>query len=258
MKIVRRNADRRHIRSDPGETWMTFYPRGPAGTLDEGFGRVLMLNESILSPNRGEASNLEGKTDLITYIHKGALALAGPLRRPELITAGEFQCMTIGRIMRQRVTNTSTTDPAHFFRLFLRLLPDKPGDDYPKAVAQVRFTAAQRRNVLCAIASRDARNGSLHINTDARIYSSILDPGQHIVHELPHGRKAWLHIVYGKVSVNGVELAPGDGMGITDEPSVSLTVKDDAELLLVDMVSDFSPIHQSKVKNEPAKLDQYR
>jgi len=59
------------------------------------------------------------------------------------------------------------------------------------------------------------------------------------VHELLHGRKAWIHIVYGKANVNDNELGRGDGMGITDEPSVSLTVKEHTELLLVDTGSDF-------------------
>ena len=214
---------------------MTFYPRKPAGPLDEGFGMISILNESVLLANKGVSSDLENHTDLITYVHKGALALAGPMAHAGLITAGEFQCMTIGRILSLRVTNTSAIDPAHFFRLFLRLPTAKSAGDY--AEAQLRFTAAQRRNVLCTVASPDARNASLRINTDAHIYSSILDTGQHIAHELLPGRKAWLHIVYGKANVNDNELGRGDGIAITDEPSVSLTVKEHAELLLVDTVS---------------------
>lgn len=239
MNIVRRNADRRHIRGGSDEMWMTFCPREPAGPLDEGFGMISMLNESILLADQRVASNLKTQTDLITYVHKGALALTEPMGHSGLLTAGEFQCMTIGRILFQRVTNASAFDPAHFFRLFLRLPPVKSGGDY--AEVQVRFTSAQRRNVLCTVASPDARNASLRINTDARIYSGILDPGQHIAHELLPGRKAWIHIVYGKASVNDNELGRGDGMGITDEPSVSLTVREKAELLLVDTVSDFRP-----------------
>ena len=241
MNIVRRNAERRHIQSDKCEVRLTFYPRKPGDPPGEGFGIVSLFNEVKLPINEGVASNLESESELITYVHKGALALDGPMGHSGVITAGEFQCMVIGRILAQRVTNTSQTDPAHFFRIYLRLPPSQLGADCVKT--QTRFTAAQRRNALCTVASPDARNASLRINTDAHIYSSILDPGQHIVHELLHGRKAWLHIVYGKVKANEVELSGGDGMGFADEPSISLTVQENTELLLVDTISDFRKMH---------------
>lgn len=216
--------------------WLTFFPSEPACSLDEGFGAISVLNEVQLSSEQGIPSNLEGAAELITYVHKGVLALAGPEDYSGVITAGEFQCMVIARILLQSVTNTSRTDPAHFFRISLRLPSSRPGGDYVDA--QTRFTVAQRRNILCTVASPDARNHSLRIHADAHVYSSILDTGQHIVHELLHGRKAWLHLVHGEVSVNGHDLTLGDGMGITDEPSISLTVHEDAELLLIDTVSD--------------------
>jgi redox-sensitive bicupin YhaK (pirin superfamily) len=251
MNVIRRNADRRHIRSGPGEMWLTFYPQEPAGSLGEGFGIISILNESILSANEGVASDLKSETELITYVHKGALALVGPMGHSGVITAGEFQCITIGRTLGQRVTNTSLTDSAHFFRVFLRLLPSQLGTDCMET--QSRFTVAQRRNVLCAVATTDVGKTSIRIITDARIYSSILDPGQHMVHELFHGRKAWLHIVHGKVRVNEVDLAQGDGMGITDEPSISLTVQESAELLLVDTISGSSQTHHGATRNEIGK-----
>ena len=216
--------------------WLTFYPQAYTYPPDEGFGVISILNEVKLPPNGGAVSNLESESELITYVHKGALALEGPMGRSGVITAGEFQCMIIGRLLGQRITNASRTDPAHFFRIYLRLRPSLLGGDCVDA--QTRFTAAQRRNVLCAVASPDARKASLRIHADAAVYSSILDPGRHIVHELPQGRKAWIHIVYGRIKSNEVELAGGDGMGFLDEPSISLTVLENTELFLVDTMSD--------------------
>ena len=235
MNILRRNAERRHIRSGTSQIWCTFYPLKPASSLDKGFGAISILDEIKLPSNKGLVSSLESEFELITYVHKGALALEGPMWHSGVITAGEFQCMVIGRISSQRATNTSRTDPAHFFRIYLRLPSSRPGGDRDEA--PTRFTAAQRRNVLCAVASPDARNASLRIASDAFIYSSILDPGHHIVHELLEGRIAWLHIVYGKVHANDIEFTTGDGMGIADEPSLSITVREKSELLLVDTIT---------------------
>ena len=236
MNIIRRNTERRHIQSGKCEMWLTFHPQAATYPRDEGFGVISILNEVKLPSNGGAVSNLESESELITYVHKGALAFEGPMGRSGIITAGEFQCMIIGRLLGQRITNTSRTDLAHFFRIYLRLRPSLLWGDCVDA--QTRFTAAQRRNVLCAVVSPDARKASLRIHADAAVYSSMLDPGRHIVHELPQGRKAWLHIVYGRIQSNEVELAGGDGMGFADEPSISLTVLENTELLLVDMISD--------------------
>lgn len=232
MNILRRDAERRHIHSNESEIWFTFYPRERACLLDKGFGAVSILNEIKLPSGKGVASELESESELITYVHKGALALDGPKGHSGVITAGELQCMVIGRISNQRSINTSQTDPAHFFRIYLRLPQSQLG--VGSFETQTRFTAAQRRNVLCPVASPDARNASLRIQSDAYIYSSILDPGHHVVHELLQERSAWLHIVYGKVQANDTELTTGDGMGIADEPSISLTVRENSELLLID------------------------
>ena len=51
------------------------------------------------------------------------------------------------------------------------------------------------------------------------MYSAMLDPGQHVVHELSQGRRAWLHIVEGEVTLGDVVLTAGDGAGFTAECS---------------------------------------
>lgn len=236
MNIIRRNFERRHIKSDMCEMWLTFYPDEEADQHNEGFGIISILNEVLLPEGEEVISNVETESELITYVDKGALALLGPMGFSGVITAGEFQCMVIGRIIGQRVTNASQSDLAHFFRIYLQVLPLQHIDDCLEI--PTRYSVAQRRNILCKVASSEVWNGSIRINSDAHIYSSILDPGQHIVHELLQGRKAWLHIVYGKVRVNEIDLNNGDGMGITDERSISLTVLQDTELLLIDISTD--------------------
>jgi redox-sensitive bicupin YhaK (pirin superfamily) len=78
---------------------------------------------------------------------------------------------------------------------------------------------------------------TLHIHQDALVYSSILDPGHHLFHELLLGRSAWLHILCGEATLNDIVLTQGDGVGVTNEPSVSLTVQETTEVLLIDVSS---------------------
>jgi hypothetical protein len=132
-------------------------------------------------------------------------------------------------------TNASRTADAHVFQMWLR--PGKaqiePSHD------RRRFSVAERRGRMCVVASADARGGSLRIAQDALICSAMLDPGQHIVHELRAGRSAWLHVVHGEMTLGGRIFATGDGVGVTSE-AVSLTAREETEILLIDM-SDQAP-----------------
>jgi hypothetical protein len=67
------------------------------------------------------------------------------------------------------------------------------------------------------------------------MYSAMLDPGQHVVHELSQGRSAWLHLVQGEVTLGDIVLRTGDGAGVTAERAVSLTAREETEILLLDL-----------------------
>lgn len=148
-----------------------------------------------------------------------------------VIHSGEFQHMSTGRSIRHKETNASRTNWAHIFRISLR--PSEVGLDCVHE--QKRFTAAERRNVLRVVASPDGRKGSLRIHQDAFVYSSVLNLGNHVIHELKPNRSAWLHVVSGEALLHELVLARGDGVGVAIEPSVSLTVQENTEILLIDL-----------------------
>jgi redox-sensitive bicupin YhaK (pirin superfamily) len=139
--------------------------------------------------------------------------------------------MTTGQGTRYREVNASPTDWAHVFQIWLR--PSMPGLE--PGHEQRRFCNAERRGVLCVVASPDARQGSLRIHQDALLHSALLARGQHIIHELSPGRSAWLHVVDGAATLGDVSLSTGDGAGIAGERAISLTVTEDTELLLLEL-----------------------
>jgi redox-sensitive bicupin YhaK (pirin superfamily) len=238
MITLCRATERRLVQRGKQDTWLTFFPQDRPGPLAVDFGFMTIFNEMRLPPNGGtapyshdEVENSHDEAEIITYVHKGALAQEDSSGSSGVIHAGEFQYMTTGRGVRHKERNASQNDWAHIFRIALH--PSEVGLDC--AHEQKRFTTAQRRNVLCAVASRDGRKESLRIRQDVLIYSSILDPGHHLFHELLPGRSAWLHIVNGEATLNDIVLTQGDGVGVTIEPSVSLTVQEKTEILLVDL-----------------------
>ncbi|MFH2002512.1 MAG: pirin family protein [Planctomycetota bacterium] len=231
MITLRRAMDRRHVQQDGQDSWLTFFPQDQPGPLVDDPGFMALFNEMRLPPDGNTAPYPHDEAEIVTYVYKGALAQENSTGRSGVIHAVEFQRMTLGRKIHHKERNASRTEWAHIFRIALH--PSEVGLDWGHE--QKRFTVAQRRNVLCVVASRDGRKGSLRICVDALIYSSILDPGHHLVHELLPGRSVWIHVVYGEATLNEIVLTQGDGVGVTSELSASLTVKENTEILLVEL-----------------------
>ena len=231
MITLRRAQERQLLRCRKQQVWQTFGPPDGSGLLTGGFGGLESLDEHLLPPGAVSAAHPRQEAEIVTFVFRGALAQEDSSGRSGVVCAGEFQRMTIGRGMRHKETNASRSDWAHIFRLSLR--PSQMGLEC--AHEQQRFAAAQRHNVLCIVASSDGRKGSLRILQDALIFSSVLDPGRHLVHELLPGRSAWLHVICGETTLDDLILAQGDGVGVTAERSVALTAQGSTELLLVDL-----------------------
>lgn len=232
MFTVRRDEDRHHLRRRRQESWRTFFGQSRLNARADGFGALTSLDESRFAPGAGTTRHVHREVEIVTYVREGALAHEDSLGRSGVIHAGEFQRMTAGSGLRHGETNASGSGWAHIFQVGVR--PSERGLE--PSHEQQRFPAAERRGLLRVVASPDGRGRSLRLHLDALLYSAILDPGQHLIHELSVGRAAWLHLVEGSVSLGDVLLLRGDGAAITAERAVSLTAQDASEILLLDLL----------------------
>lgn len=244
MISLRRAEERHHDRSREQEVWLTFFPNGRAGPLVDGFGSLEILDEGRLPPGGGITRRPHRDAEIVTFVREGALAWQDSMESSGLVQAGEFRRMTAGRGIRYRETNASRTDWAQVFQISLRPAQAnlEPGHQ------QKRFSAAERRGRLCVVGSPDGRRGSLLIHQDALMYSALLDPGKHVVHELLPGRSAWLHLVQGEATLGDLVLTTGDGVGVRAERAVSLTAQEETEILLLDLRE---PLPRSPEKGVP-------
>ncbi|MFC1525949.1 pirin family protein [Candidatus Latescibacterota bacterium] len=231
MITLRRDGERHHDTSRRQESWLTFDPRDRADSLADGFGFLELLDEGRLSPGEDMPRHPHGDAEIVTYVRAGSLAYEDSMGQSGVIQAGEFQRTTNGRGGHHHETNASRTDWAHVFQI--RLRPSQA--ELEPNREQRRFSAAERRGVLCVVASPDARRDSLRLHQDALMYSSLLDPGQHVVHQLPPGRSAWLHVVEGEAMLGDEVMTTGDGASVQAERAVSFTAREETEILLLDL-----------------------
>jgi redox-sensitive bicupin YhaK (pirin superfamily) len=61
-------------------------------------------------------------------------------------------------------------------------------------------------------------------------------PGVTVTHTQDPNHRAWIQVIEGKVSANGVELNTGDGAANTDSINLTLECEGSAEILLFDLL----------------------
>ncbi len=231
MIILRRDKERLYLKQGNHESWSTFDAQDQANPHKDGFGLLESLEENRLPPSASVAPALCKESEIITYVIEGVLAFVNTTGSPGIINAGEFHRMTAGARIHHSERNASQSNWAHIFQLSLYSCRS----EVTRTVEQKLFPVAKRRGALCIIASGDGRMGSLRLQQNVLIYSTILDAGQHLVYEIPQGRIAWLHIVRGKTTLGNFVLTTGDGAGIFAESAISFTADEESEILLLDM-----------------------
>ncbi|MDH3738460.1 MAG: pirin family protein [Alphaproteobacteria bacterium] len=198
-----------------------------------GFGDLRVINEDTIAPSGGFGTHGHKDMEIISYVLEGALQHRDTLGNEMIIGEGEVQRMSAGTGIMHSEFNASDDALAHFFQIWV--IPERDG--IAPGYEQHKFAEADKRGQLRLIISPDGRDGSISIHQDAALYASILGDGEAVRHELAAGRKAWVQVARGAVTVNGEPLATGDGAAITDEATVEIaaTGGQDAEFVLFDL-----------------------
>jgi len=196
-----------------------------------GFRSLRVINEDWVAPNSGFPTHPHRNMEIITYILSGKLEHKDSLGTGSVILPGDGQRMTAGRGIRHSEFNPSATEKVHLLQIWI--LPDKK--DYAPGYEQKRFSEAEKRGRLRLIASTDGADGSVKINQDAKLFVTLLSPGEEVRHALGAKRHAWLQVAKGEAELNGEKLLQGDGAAISDERELRIKGTKDAEVLLFDL-----------------------
>jgi redox-sensitive bicupin YhaK (pirin superfamily) len=231
MITVRKSEERRHIVAGNQATWMTFDWEDAADLMREGFGALKIFNEEVLSPGRGFILHTHKDMVIVTYVQEGVVVYNRPGGKNDLLEPGGLRQIKVLTGSTQFTFNALADDDARVFQSGFT-----PGIGAAEITGEKKvFTLAERRGILRLIASPDGKEASLKIHQDVQMYSTLLYKGNHMIHELKPGRRAWLHVVTGKILLDELELKTGDGVGLSDEIAVSFTAQEPTEILLFDL-----------------------
>jgi redox-sensitive bicupin YhaK (pirin superfamily) len=195
------------------------------------FGPLRVINEDRIAPGQGFGTHPHRDMEIVTYPISGAIEHKDSMGNGTVITAGEVQRMTAGSGVQHSEFNHSDSDELHLLQIWL--FPEK--NDLEPGYEQKAFSREDKLNQLRLVASRDGRDGSVTVHQDVDLFASVVQEGQKLEHVAVDGRKVFVQIVVGKVTVNGNDLSSGDGIQITEETRVMIESRSEAELLLFDM-----------------------
>ncbi|MBM3987050.1 MAG: pirin family protein [Planctomycetes bacterium] len=231
MITVRKSIDRGSANYGWLDTRYTFSFADFHDPAHMGFRALRVINEDVVAPGGGFPTHGHRDMEIVTYVLAGAIEHKDSLGTGAILKPGELQRMSAGRGVQHSEFNPSRTEPLHLLQIWL--LPEKSG--LAPEYEQKAFADQGRRNKLGLLAARGARDGALDIHQDVAIYGTLLDKDARVAHELGKNRHAWLQLARGKVKLNGVELAAGDGAAVSDEAKLEIAASEPAEFLLFDL-----------------------
>ena len=231
MITLRKSGDRGHADHGWLDSWHSFSFADYHDPAHMGFGPLRVINEDRVQPGMGFGTHGHRDMEIISYVLDGELAHNDSMGNGSVIVPGDVQRMSAGRGVRHSEFNPSKTAAVHFLQIWIE--PARSGID--PSYEQTRVPAAAKRGRLKLIASPDGPEGAVTIHQDATVWAALLDGDEAARHELAPGRRVYVHVALGSVSVNGTPLAAGDAALIEGEPAVTLDHGQGAEVLLFDL-----------------------
>ncbi|NNE68609.1 MAG: pirin family protein [Pyrinomonadaceae bacterium] len=231
MIKIRKSNERGHANYGWLDTNHTFSFSTYYDPVNMGFRTLRVINEDRVTAGQGFGTHGHKDMEIISYVVEGALAHKDSTGGEEVLRPHEVQRMTAGTGIRHSEFNPSEDDNLHFFQIWI--LPEKEGLE--PGYEQKLFTPDEKTGKLRLVASKGGDDGSVHINQDVRIFSTILNPGDAVSHKLAEGRHAWLQMIEGKIEINGQTLETSDGAAISEETLLEIKAESRSEFLLFDL-----------------------
>ena len=231
MIEIRRGAERGHAEHGWLDSWHSFSFADYLDPAHMSYSALRVINEDRIQPGTGFGTHGHRDMEIISYVLEGAIGHKDSMGTGSSIVPGDVQRMSAGRGVQHSEFNHAKDGVTHFLQIWIE--PNVRG--IAPGYEQKHFDDAAKRGRLCLVASPDGAGGSVTIHQDARIYAGLFDGDERAAQALAPGRKAYVHLVRGKLNVNGTPLEAGDAAKMTGVAEIVLEQGAAAEVLVFDL-----------------------
>jgi len=197
----------------------------------ESFGPLRVINEDWIKGGAGFPPHPHRDMEIVTYIIEGAIAHRDSTGGGGTTRPGEIQRMSAGSGIVHAEFNASASETCHLLQIWI--MPSKQG--IAPGYEQKKISPEAVANHFSRIAGPDPQANEVRLVQDAEIWAARLDEGVEAVHNLRPGRKAWLQVAKGEVSVSDKTLKSGDAAALTDLTQIQVRSRAPSEVLLFDL-----------------------
>ena len=195
-----------------------------------GWGSIRVWNDDSIAAQSGFPPHPHRDMEIVTFVRSGAITHRDSLGNEGRTAAGDVQVMSAGTGITHAEMNRED-EATTLFQIWI--IPDRQGEQ--PGWGQRTFPKATREGGFEVLASGDAEaDDALPIRTDAKVAAATLAKGQSAVWNTSGERHQYLVAPKGRVTVNGREAQPRDGIAVTGESEIVVEAIDDAEIVLVD------------------------
>jgi len=195
------------------------------------FGPLRVINEDRVAPGMGFGTHGHRDMEIISYVLDGELAHKDSIGNGSVIRPGDVQRMSAGTGVRHSEYNHAANDTTHFLQIWV--IPAENGIE--PGYEERNFPAEEKRGKLRLVVSPDGAEGSVVIHQDARLYAGLFDGDEAATLAIAPGRRAYVHVARGAVTVNGQALGAGDAAKLEAVEAITLAQGSDAEVLVFDL-----------------------
>lgn len=231
MIEVRTAADRGHAEHGWLEARHTFSFSGYHDPRWMGYSKLRVINEDKVVPGAGFAPHGHRDMEIITYVLEGQLQHRDSTGGGAVLPHGELQVMTAGRGIRHSEFNASQAEPVHLLQIWIE--PDRTG--VAPGYQQKPLDARALRQGWSRVVGPAGSGTPFVIHADAALDIAWPGPGQSLRRELQAGRRHFLHVACGTITIGEHRLQAGDAAMLEREAVLELAVVEEAELLLFDL-----------------------
>lgn len=193
-----------------------------------GVSALRVINDDKVQPGAGFATHSHQDMEIISYVKKGTIEHKDSMGNVEKLPAGEFQVMSAGTGVTHSEYNPSGTDSLEFLQIWIQ--PNVYGIE--PGYQQKKFDHIEG---LQLIASPDARQGSLQLHQDAYLLQLRLTQSSEVDYTLASGRRLYVHVISGRIGIEGQALDEGDGATIQHTQTIKFQGLDESEALVFDL-----------------------
>ncbi len=228
---IRASQDRGHVNHGWLDSYHSFSFASYYDPAHMGYSVLRVINEDVIAPAKGFGMHPHNDMEIITYMLQGELQHEDSLGNGSVIRAGDVQRMTAGTGIVHSEFNASNIHSVHLLQIWI--LPEH--NYLQPSYEEKNFTASQKQDRWCLIASQDGHDGSLVVHQNMALYATNLSTNKSLDYTLQTHRSAYIQVVAGEVEISGQRLVAGDALMLDGAKQLTVKANTQAELLLFDL-----------------------